>query len=88
MFGMLGDLRSGQEEKQTFHDHQCIVMVWSSVYLNDCEQPLEFPEIKQECRPQKGAFCVFNSFLLHGCRKNQDNDSKFGMSFNFNETTT
>ena len=72
--------------KTTFHDHH--TSLWSGVvYLNDCKQPLEFPEIKQECKPQKGAFCVFNSFLLHGCRKNQDNISKFGMSFNFNETT-
>jgi len=71
-------------EKTNFHDHQS--SLWSGVvYLNNCEQPLEFPEINQVCRPQKGAFCVFNSFLLHGCKKNQDNVSKFGISFNFNE---
>jgi len=73
------------KEKTIFHDHQ--EALWSAVlYLNNCEQPLEFPQIKQQVKPEEGAFCIFSPFLSHGCNKNPDNVSKFGMSFNFNET--
>ena len=73
------------KEKTEFHDHQGAL--WSGViYLNNCEQPLEFPQIKQKMKPQEGAFCVFNSFLSHGCKRNLDNISKFGISFNFAES--
>ena len=71
-------------EKTIFHDHH--EALWSAVvYLNDCEQNLEFKDIEQKCKPQKGAFCIFSSFLSHGCKKNTDTISKFGMSLNFNE---
>ena len=42
-------------------------------------------DIEQKCKPQKGAFCIFSSFLSHGCKKNTDTISKFGMSLNFNK---
>ena len=68
-------------DKTTFHDHH--EAVWSGViYLNDCEQSLDFPEIKEELKPKKGVFAVFSPFLKHGCEKNQDKVSKFGLSFN------
>jgi len=71
-------------EKTLFHDHH--TTYWSGVlYLNDCNQPLEFPEINQELKPQKGAFAIFSPFLKHGCKKNRDTVSKFGLSFNFEE---
>tara|TARA_S200002703_G_scaffold159092_1_gene171433 strand:+ start:70 stop:606 length:537 start_codon:yes stop_codon:yes gene_type:complete len=71
-------------EKTEFHDHS--EALWSGViYLNDCDQPLEFPEIGEDLKPKKGAFAIFSSFLRHGCTKNKDTVSKFGLSFNIEE---
>jgi len=68
-------------EKTVFHNHH--ESIWSGIiYLNQCDQPLEFPEIGQEIKPEKGSFGIFSSFLNHGCKRNNDNISKFGISFN------
>ena len=74
-------------EKTNFHNH--LESYWSGViYLNDCNQPLEFPEIREFLMPKKGAFALFSPFLEHGCKKNKDKVSKFGLSFNFEEIKT
>ena len=50
-------------EKTQLHDHLCY---WSGViYLNKCDQPLNFPEIKQKIQPEKGNFAIFSPWLLH-----------------------
>jgi len=68
-------------EKTIFHDH--FNSLWSgAIYLNNCNQPLKFPQINEEVLPEKGSFVIFSGFLNHGCEKNNDT-SKFGMSFNF-----
>ena len=78
------ELRPG--ERTIFHDHA--FDLWSGViYLNKCDQPLEFPEINEELYPEKGSFALFNGFLNHGNKKNKDTVSKFGLSFNMHEVT-
>ena len=73
--------------KTNIHNHY--EAVWSGViYLNSANQLLEFPEINETVKPEKGAFALFNGFLLHGCKKNTDKTSKFGLSFNMHEIET
>ena len=76
------ELRSG--EKTTLHNHRGAS--WSGViYLNSSDQKLNFPEINQFIKPEKGVFGLFSSFLKHECESNNDEFSKFGLSFNFFE---
>jgi len=64
-----------------FHDH--LPNVWSgAIYLNDHSQVLHFPEIGASVKPKKGRFVLFSSFLKHGCRTNETNKLKYGLSFN------
>ena len=73
-------------EKTLFHNH---FELWAGViYLNKCNQPLIFPEIKEEILPEAGSFAIFSGFLKHGTEKNSDSISKFGMSFNMKEITS
>ncbi len=58
--------------------------LWSGVlYLNDHEQTLDFTEINQKIKPQKGAFALFSSFLKHEAKRNLTGGVKYGISFNF-----
>jgi len=64
-----------------FHDHG--YDIWSGVlYLNEHDQTLDFPEINQKVKPEKGKFVLFSSFLNHGCKIHRCENSKFGISFN------
>jgi len=72
-------------EKTIYHAHN--EAKWCGViYLNNCEQPLNFPEIKEHIKPETGAFALFSPFLIHGCERNSDNNSKFCISFNMYDT--
>ena len=67
-----------------FHKH--IPSVWSGVlYLNSSTQELKFPEINKSIKPERGVFALFSPFLMHGCEPNNDEISKFGISFNLDE---
>jgi hypothetical protein len=83
----LGDswgLEVRPNEKTVFHSHQGYV--WSGVvYLNSSSQELIFKEINEKIKPEEGSFALFSPFLSHGCERNQDNYSKFGLSFNMKE---
>tara|TARA_R100000951_G_C2622027_1_gene174792 strand:- start:610 stop:1146 length:537 start_codon:yes stop_codon:yes gene_type:complete len=71
-------------ETTNFHDH--FGSVWSgAIYLNSCNQTLDFPQINQSLKPEEGSFALFSSFLNHGCKRNKDNFEKFGLSFNMEE---
>jgi hypothetical protein len=70
-------------EKTRFHEHNSVYS--GSIYLNDCEQPLYFPEIKQQVIPKPGVFCIFSGWLQHGCEINDTDNFKFGLSFNMNQ---
>ena len=72
-------------EKTMYHDHH--EALWSGViYLNSSSQTLNFPEIQEKLKPEIGSFAVFSSCLKHGCERNKDQSSKFGISFNINQT--
>lgn len=71
-------------EKTDFHTHSGSLFS-GVIYLNNCKQPLLFKEIDQKVIPKRGAFCLFSSWLSHGCEVNNTNNSKFGISFNMNE---
>tara|TARA_R100000544_G_C2211023_1_gene51947 strand:- start:347 stop:907 length:561 start_codon:yes stop_codon:yes gene_type:complete len=71
-------------EKTNFHDHH--EAIYSGVlYLNTCNHALFFPEINEYVMAEQGTFAVWNSFLVHGTKNNQDSISKIGISFNLNE---
>jgi len=75
--------RTDPGENTVLHQHMCL---WSGVlYLNECNQPLNFPEIKQSLMPKKGNFALFSPWLNHGCNANQDSIPKYGISFNLRE---
>ena len=72
-------------EKTLTHMHQ--EALWSGVlYLNSSNQTLNFPQIGEKLKPEIGTFALFSSFLYHGCERSNDNFSKYGISFNANET--
>tara|TARA_B100000900_G_scaffold191687_1_gene162250 strand:+ start:361 stop:912 length:552 start_codon:yes stop_codon:yes gene_type:complete len=73
-----------RNEKTNYHSHN--KSLWSgAIYLNSSSQFLNFPQIEEKVKPEKGKFVIFSSFLTHGCEKNEDDFSKFGLSFNMNE---
>tara|TARA_Y100001972_G_scaffold126073_1_gene178866 strand:- start:2127 stop:2651 length:525 start_codon:yes stop_codon:yes gene_type:complete len=64
------------------HDH--LPSLWSGVlYLNSHKQVLNFPEINQSVKPEKGSFALFSSFLKHKTSINETKEIKYGLSFNF-----
>ena len=66
------------------HDHKS--SVWSGViYFNDHNQTLDFDEINVKVKPEKGKFALFSSFLKHKSCKHFENNTKWGISFNFKE---
>ena len=76
-------LRNGLSHFTKHHNH--IGCFFSGViYLNKHPQILEFPEINKTVEPDVGSFAVFSSFLNHYCKRNLDNQVKYGMSFNCN----
>lgn len=73
-----------KNEHTLFHAHS--ENLWAGVlYLNSSSQELIFEEINEKIKPEKGSFALFSSFLQHGCYRNKDDHSKFGISFNMRE---
>jgi hypothetical protein len=56
-----------------------------TIYLNDHKQSLEFPDIGEKVKCEKGSFAIFSSFLPHRCGINLYKTPRFGLSFNFEE---
>ena len=54
------------------------------IYLNDHTQPLKFPQIDQEIKPEKGRFVIFSGFLTHSSPRNLSRKSKYALVFNLN----
>ena len=77
-------LVNGLSHYTKFHNHQGCYFS-GVIYLNKHSQVLEFPEINEELKPEKGSFAIFSSFLKHGCSKrNLEEKAKYGISFNCN----
>ena len=80
----------GFEEKFSMytkeHDHGS--SLWSGViYLSKADQPLIFPEIQEEIKPDVANFALFSSFLKHKTKNRiSDDKTKYGLSFNFNRS--
>ena len=67
-----------------FHNHGNAI--WSGViYLNEHNQTLDFPDINQKVKPEKGKFVLFSSFLNHGCKIHRCENPKLGISFNMTD---
>jgi hypothetical protein len=65
------------------HDHDSNnTFVSGVIYLNEHSQLLEFPQIKQTIKPDKGNFGIFSQFLEHKCKRNLHKKEKYGISFN------
>jgi len=65
------------------HTHSKYV-ISGVVYLNNHDQTLEFDEIGESIKPEPGRFGLFSSFLKHGCKRNESDIPKYGISFNAN----
>tara|TARA_R100000773_G_C4206097_1_gene106956 strand:- start:96 stop:617 length:522 start_codon:yes stop_codon:yes gene_type:complete len=64
-----------------FHNHA--PSLWSgALYLNDHNQTLDFPDLKEKIKPSEGRFVLFSSFLEHGCERHREEKVKYGVSFN------
>tara|TARA_R100001129_G_scaffold129260_1_gene91162 strand:+ start:400 stop:921 length:522 start_codon:yes stop_codon:yes gene_type:complete len=74
----------GHRQKTKNHNHQGNV-ISGVLYLNEHHQTLDFPEINQSVKPEKGKFALFSSHLHHGCEINKINKDKWGLSFNMGE---
>jgi hypothetical protein len=75
-----------KDEKTNFHNHT--PSLWSAaLYLNKHSQKLDFPQINQSVKPEKGKFVLFSSILNHGCEESKSNSVKYGISFNMGELT-
>jgi hypothetical protein len=80
-------LVNGLSHYTKFHNHRGCYFS-GVIYLNKHAQVLEFPEIKEEVKPEEGSFAIFSSFLKHGCSKrSQEEKPKYGISFNCNYET-
>jgi hypothetical protein len=55
------------------------------VYLNDSEQPINFPQYNLNIVPKEGTFLFFSSFLDHGVNTHKYNNIKYAIPFNFIE---
>lgn len=65
------------------HDHiENNTFLSAVIYLNKHDQLLEFDQINQNIKPEKGRFAFFSSFLYHGCKRNLIDKPKYGISFN------
>ena len=75
-----------KHEKTNFHNHK--PSLWSAaLYLNKHSQKLEFPQINQSVKPERGKFVIFSSLLNHGCKESKSDKVKYGISFNMSELT-
>jgi len=69
-------------EKTKFHNHDS-QMFSGVLYLNDHDLNLQFKEIDQMVKPEKGKFVLFSSFLEHGTNKSSTIEKRYGISFDF-----
>ena len=75
-------IKLGYADYSQIHDHfGCYLS--GSLYLNEHNQELIFPEIKKSIKPKKGQFVIFSSDLKHYTKKNIFNENKYGIGFNF-----
>ena len=65
------------------HEHKASSLS-GLIYLNDHTQPLKFPQIDQEIKPEKGRFVIFSGFLTHSSPRNLSRKSKYALVFNLN----
>ena len=79
-------LRESFGEYTREHSHSSFFMS-GALYLNSHTQKLYFPEIDEEVEAKKGRFVLFSSFLKHLTSRNDTDQSKYAISFNFKYNT-
>lgn len=55
------------------------------LYLNECDNLLNFPELNMKIKPKEGTFLLFTSTLMHEAAVNKIDISKYAIPFNFAE---
>lgn len=77
-------IKISENDHTTLHNHY--TCHYSGIlYLNDCEQTVDFPELNIKIKPREGSFLFFSSILNHKSDKNRSLISKYAIPFNFNE---
>jgi hypothetical protein len=75
-------LKIGYSNYTQIHDHAGSFLS-GSLYLNEHNQELIFPEIEKSIIPKKGQFVLFSSDLKHYTKRNLSEKNKYGIAFNF-----
>lgn len=71
-------------DKTIYHSHN--EATYSGIlYLNDCDNLLDFPELRIKIKPREGTFLFFSSSLQHGTEINKSDISKYAIPFNLAE---
>jgi len=77
-------IKINQNDYTELHNHY--TAFYSGIlYLNNCEQTLDFPELNITIQPKEGSFLFFSSILNHKSDKNKSLIPKYAIPFNFNE---
>jgi len=75
-------IKEGFSDFTQLHSHQPNYLS-GVIYLNDHPQKLYFPQINEEIIPEIGKFAVFSSFLNHSTRRNESDNNRYSLAFNF-----
>ena len=74
-------IKIGYRRWTSEHDHGGNILS-GVIYLNSHPQTLDFNQINEKVKPEKGSFALFSPFLKHKCEKSNSIEPKWGISFN------
>lgn len=76
-------IKMNKKHYTRFHDHTPSE-ICGSLYLNDCEHSLKFPEYNLEIPLKKGTFLIFSGNLRHGADAIKNDMSRYAIPFSGN----
>ena len=81
-------LHSSWGFKQSFshyskRHHHAPALLSGAIALTEHDQTLYFPEIEKELKSEPGNFALFSAFTKHYNKRNESDNVRYGLSFNF-----
>ena len=81
-------LHSSWGFKQSFshyskRHHHAPALLSGAIALTEHDQTLYFPEIEKELKSEPGNFAMFSGFIKHYNKRNESDEVRYGLSFNF-----
>jgi hypothetical protein len=77
-------VKTGYRDKVIKHNHGSAI-ISDVLYLNNSNQNLFFPQLDIEVKIKKNKIILFSGFLDHYTKLSLEENSKYGISFNFYE---